>query len=82
MLDDVIDFGDDMAFPFAVFVGVRNDFCDAERVGVEGCLGDETIGEGDSEKTGHPSGESEEEEVPVEASRFAERELGALGNQG
>ena len=82
MFDDVVDFSNDMAFALAFFIGVRNDFCDTERVGMEGCLRYEAIREGDSEKTGDASGEAEEEEIPVEASRFAERELGALGNQG
>jgi hypothetical protein len=81
LLYDVVDLGDDMAFAFTIFIGVGNNFCDAERVSVKGCLRYEAIGERDSEKASDASRKSKEEEVPVEARRFSEGKLGALGNQ-
>ena len=47
----MVDFRDDMAFIGAFFVGISDDFGDAKRVGVEGCLGNETVGGGNAEKT-------------------------------
>lgn len=54
----------------------------AEGFGVEGGLGDQAVGEGKAEDASDPGGESEEEEVPVEAGRLLQRKFGALSNQG
>lgn len=53
---DVRDACGDMALGGAVFVGVCHDFCHAERVGMEGRLGDEPVGERDAEKAGDAGG--------------------------
>lgn len=78
----MVDFRDDVAFVGAVFVGVGDDFRDAQGRGVEGGLGDEAVGEGDAEEAGDGGGGAEEEDVPVEAGGFAEGEFGALGYEG
>jgi hypothetical protein len=52
----MIRFRDNMAFIGAIFVGVGDDFGDAERGGVEWCLRDETVGEGDAEQAGDAGG--------------------------
>lgn len=75
----MVDFRDDVAFVGAFFVGICDDFCDAEGVGVKWCLRDEAVWEGNSEEACYSGCETEEEEVPVEACGFPEGELGALG---
>lgn len=47
----MINFGYDVSFVCAFFVRVGHDFGDAEGVGVEGCLWDESVRERDSEET-------------------------------
>lgn len=49
---------------------------------MEGRLGDEAVGEGEPEDSGYARGEAEQEDIPVETGGFAERELGALGDEG
>jgi hypothetical protein len=49
---------------------------------VERGLGDEAVGERESQHAGHAGRQAEEEDVPVEAGRFGEGELGALGYEG
>ena len=78
LFDDVVDDAGDGSWG-CLFGGIGNLFCDAEGVGVEGRLGDEAVGEGNSEKAGESRGETQEEDVPVEAGGFAKRELGSLG---
>ena len=74
--------GDAASVAFVLFGGIRNGAGCAERRGVEGCLRNQAIREGDPEKAGYAGGEAEEEEVPVEAGGFSEREFGALGYKG
>lgn len=71
-----------MALGGAVFVRVGDHFCYAQGVGVEGCLGDEAVGERDSEEAGYACCEAQEKDVPVETGGFAEWEFGALGYKG
>jgi len=78
----MIDFGNDVPFGVALFIGVRDYLCDAEGFGMEGCLGDKTIGEGNSQETCYTSCESQEEEVPVKAGGFTEGELCSLSYEG
>lgn len=52
---------------------------DTESVGVEGRLGDEAVGEWDTNEAGDAGCEAQEEDVPVEAGGFAEGKFGALG---
>ena len=82
LFDDVVDFCGDVPFVGALFIGVGDYFGDAERGGVEWCLGDEAVGEGNPEEAGDASGEAEEENVPVETGGFAEGKFGALGDEG
>ena len=82
LLDDVGGDGSDVAFAGAFFVVVGDEFCDAERGGVEGCLGDEAIGEGDSEEACYAGCCAKEEYIPMETRRFAKREFCALGYEG
>lgn len=80
LLDDVVHDAAGVAF-VGLVVGVGYGARYAERGRVEGGLRDEAVGEGDPEQAGDASGETEEEDVPVEACRFAEGELGALGDE-
>jgi hypothetical protein len=81
LFDYVVDFGYDVAFVGAFFVGIGDYFGDAEGVGVEGCLWDKAVWGGDAEESCDAGGETEEEEVPVEAGGFAEGKFGSLGNE-
>lgn len=74
----VVRHPDDVSFGFLV----RDLAGHAKRIGVEWCLWDQSVGEGDSQKSRNACGQSEEEDVPVEAWWFAERELGSLRNEG
>ena len=78
LLDNVAGDGCEVAFGGAFFVGVGDDFGYAEGGRVEWCLRNETVGEGDPEEPGYAGREAEEEDVPVEAGRFAEGEFSAL----
>jgi hypothetical protein len=80
LLDDVINFGYNMSFVFAFFVQVGYDFCDAEGVGVEGCLWDESVRERDSEETSNAGCQAQEKEIPVKTCRFSEGKFGPLGD--
>lgn len=79
LLDDVVGDANGFAFVGVVFVG--DVAGDAESGCVERCLGDETVGEGNTQETGHEGGDSEQPEVPVEAGWLAQRELGSLGDK-
>jgi hypothetical protein len=79
LFDYVVGFCDNVPFVGAFFVKVGDYFCYAQRGGMEGCLWDEAVGEGDSEEAGDTCGEAEEEEVPVEAGGFTEGKFCALG---
>ena len=48
---------------------------------MEWCLWDETIGEGNPKDTCYARGDAEQEEIPVEACRFAEWEFCSLCNE-
>ena len=74
--------GDAARVAFVLFGGVGDGAGCAERRGVEGCLRDQAVREGDPEEAGYAGGEAKEEEVPVEAGGFSEREFGALGYKG
>jgi hypothetical protein len=66
------------------FVGViliRHLTGDTERSSVEWRLRNETVGEGYPKQTGNKGSETKEPKIPVEAGRFAERELGALRDE-
>lgn len=78
LFDDVVN--DAAGVAFVSFVGVGRFAGDAERFGVEGCLRDEPVGKGDAEEAADAGGQAQEEDVPVEAGGFAEREFGALGD--
>jgi len=78
LFDDVVN--DAAGVAFVCFVGVGRFAGDAKRFGVEGCLRDEAVGEGDAEEPADAGGQAQEEDVPVEAGGFAEREFGALGD--
>lgn len=82
LFDDVGDLKGVAAFILALLVELLDGLGDAEGLGVERSLGDETIGEWQAEDAGDTGGAAKEEQVPVEASRFAKRELGALSNEG
>ena len=77
----MVDFRNHMAFVGTFFVRICDDFRNAERIGVEWCLGYKAIREGNSEETSDTGCDSEKEQIPVEAGWFAEREFGALGNK-
>ena len=81
LLDDVVDYADGGAGS-GLLAGVGDLFGDAEGGGVEGGLGDEAVGEGDTDEAGDTGCQAEQEDVPVEARGFAEGELGTLGNEG
>lgn len=74
----VVRHPDHMSFGFLV----RDLAGHAERIGVEWCLWYQSIGEGDSQKSRDARGQSEEEDIPVKARWFAERELGSLRDEG
>lgn len=74
--------GDAARVAFVLFGDVGDGAGCAERRGVEGCLRDQAVREGDPEEAGYASGEAEEEKIPVEAGGFTEREFGALGYKG
>ena len=57
LFDDVVGDADGFAFVGVVFVG--DVAGDAESGRVEGCLGNETVREGDTQETGHEGGDSE-----------------------
>ena len=82
LLDDVGGFKGVAAFVLALLVELLDGLGDAERLSVEGGLWDEAVGERQAEDAGNASGAAEEEEIPVETSRFAKRELGSLGDEG
>ena len=82
MINDAFDTMAFLAVGFVVVIIIRNEFRNAKRVGVEGGLRDEAVGEGDAEKAGDACGEAKEEDVPVETGGFAEGEFGALGDEG
>ena len=71
-----------MAFVGTFFVGICDYLCDAERVGVEWCLGDKAVGEGDAEEAGYACGDAKKEDVPVKASGLSEGEFRALSDEG
>lgn len=80
LLDDVRAL--EHVVPLRLLVCVGLDFRHAEGFGVEWGLGDEAVGEGEPEDAGDAGGQAEEEEVPVEAGRFAQGELGSLRDEG
>ena len=82
LLDDVGGDGSDVAFAGAFFIVVGDEFGDAEGGGVEGCLGDEAIGEGDSEEACYACGCAKEEDIPMETGWFAKGKFGALSYEG
>ena len=82
LLDHMIDSRHHMTFVGTFFVRVRDDFRHAERISVEGCLRDETVGEWNAEKACNTCGDTQEEYIPVEASWFAEWELSSLRDEG
>lgn len=45
-------------------------------------LGDKAVGERKAQDASYAGGETQQEQVPVEASRLLEWELGALGDEG
>lgn len=59
-----------------------DDLGDAEGFRVKRRLRDEAVGEGEAEDPGYARGETEQEDVPVEACGLLEGELSALGNEG
>jgi len=71
-----------MTFVGAIFIWVRDDIRDTKGTGVERCLWYETIGKWDAKKTGNPGRKTQQENVPVKASWFPQREFGALGYEG
>jgi len=79
LFDCVIHFRGDVTFVGTVFVGISDDLGDAERVGMEWCLGNKSVGKGDAQKTGDASCEAQEKKIPVEACWFAKGKFGALG---
>ena len=82
LFDDVGCFVFIVAFGVGAFASVGHNRGHAKRLGVEWRLGDETIGEGETEESGYACGESEEKEIPVEAGRFLQRELSSLCDEG
>jgi hypothetical protein len=73
------DFRGEMAFFLAFFVGIGDKFCDAERGGVERCLGNEAIGKWNSQEPGDSSSQAKEKNIPMKAGRLSEWKFGALG---
>jgi hypothetical protein len=55
---------------------------DGQRVGMDGCLGDETVRERKTNDTADETSATEEEEVPMEASGLCERVLTSLRCEG
>jgi hypothetical protein len=53
-------------------------FVDSQRVGMDGCLRDETVRERKTNDATNEAGAAEEEEVPMETSRLFERVLTSL----
>lgn len=81
LLDDVGGLERKVALVLALFVKLLDGPRHTERLGVEGGLRDEAVGEGQAEEAGDAGGEAEQEEVPVEAGGFPEGELAALGDE-
>lgn len=81
LLNDVIDFRQNVTFVGAFFIGIRNNFRYAERIGVEWRLGDETIWKRNPEEACYAGCEAQEENIPVKTCRFAEGELSSLGDK-
>jgi hypothetical protein len=69
------------AFVFAFLVKLPDWFGDAQRFSVERGLGDEAIWKRQSKNTGYTGSQSEEKQIPVEASRLAQWKFTSLGNQ-
>lgn len=74
----VVRHSDHMPFGFLV----RDLAGHAKRIGVEWCLWDQSVGERDSQKSRDARGQSEEEDVPVEARWLAEGKFGSLRDEG
>lgn len=54
---------------------------DAEGLRVKGRLGNQAVGKRQAEDAGNARGDAQQEQVPVKAGGFAQRELAPLGNQ-
>jgi hypothetical protein len=67
---------------FALLIELLDSFSDAKGFCVKRGLGDQPIGEGQSENAGYPSGDAEKEEVPVKSSRLSQWELASLCDEG
>lgn len=81
LLHDVGCFVGIFALVDALFVELLDGLGDAERLGVEGGLGNQAVGERQTQDARDTGGDAEKEHVPVEAGGFAERILAALGDE-
>lgn len=57
-------------------------FVSCQRVRMDRRLWDKTVGKGNSDYGGDDRGPAQQEEIPVETSRFAEREMASLCCEG
>jgi hypothetical protein len=81
LFDYVVDLGYNMAFVGAFFVGICDDFGDAERGCMKRSLRDESIWCWNTEETRDAGCQTKEKEVPVKAGGFTEWEFGSLGDK-
>lgn len=79
LLYDVVGNTDSLSLVCVVFVSYLAS--DAEGSGVERRLGNETIRKWDAKNSSNKGRETEQPNVPVEASRLFKRELCALGDE-
>jgi hypothetical protein len=70
--------GSDVTLSSAFFIRIGDDFCYAQGFRVEGRLRDKSVGERDSEETGHAGGQAEEEDIPMEPGRLSKGKFRAL----
>lgn len=75
----VVGDSDGLSLVCVIFVGYLAG--DAKSSGVEGSLRNKSIREWNTKESSNEGSESEQPKVPMEASRFSKRELGALRDE-